>query len=243
MIIWDKDLYHSWGKSPKQKAREKAYNHQYYLRNKEKWKNRSRSASDDAMSGDWPARIRLYKKAIDAEYEALGRPLTPAEKAERDRRKKALDQEYQLGISSGAYQQLGLTSRPRARKKFSSQPMNRSIGSENEMRKKLIGKTDEAEQKARSRVNSGAHYLQKENRLQRAKQYRLNKKVYSQYQYHPNGNSEDNDANMNAYGSLDAQKAAQKEKERKEYEKRKAARKKKRPAKIQKELDRLGRRW
>ena len=37
MITWNKELYHSWGKSPKQKAREKEYNHWYYLRNKEKW--------------------------------------------------------------------------------------------------------------------------------------------------------------------------------------------------------------
>lgn len=33
------DLWHSWGKSPKQKAREKEYNHAYYLRNKDKWKD------------------------------------------------------------------------------------------------------------------------------------------------------------------------------------------------------------
>lgn len=31
-------LEHSWGKSPKQKAREKEYNAEYYRKNKEKWK-------------------------------------------------------------------------------------------------------------------------------------------------------------------------------------------------------------
>jgi chromosome segregation ATPase len=31
-------LAHSWGKSPEQKAKEKAYNHKYYLENKNKWK-------------------------------------------------------------------------------------------------------------------------------------------------------------------------------------------------------------
>lgn len=31
-------LMHSWGKSPEQKAKEKAYNHEYYLKNKNKWK-------------------------------------------------------------------------------------------------------------------------------------------------------------------------------------------------------------
>ena len=30
-------LEHSWGKSPKQKAREKEYNAEYYRKNKEKW--------------------------------------------------------------------------------------------------------------------------------------------------------------------------------------------------------------
>lgn len=34
------DLWHSWGNSPKQKAREKEYNHAYYLRNKDKWKTK-----------------------------------------------------------------------------------------------------------------------------------------------------------------------------------------------------------
>lgn len=34
----DDYLQHSWGKKPEQKAREKEYNHQYYLKNKEKWK-------------------------------------------------------------------------------------------------------------------------------------------------------------------------------------------------------------
>lgn len=33
-------LYHSWGKKPYQKAREREYNHEYYLKNKEKWKTR-----------------------------------------------------------------------------------------------------------------------------------------------------------------------------------------------------------
>lgn len=31
-------LAHGWGKSPEQKAKEKAYNHKYYLENKNKWK-------------------------------------------------------------------------------------------------------------------------------------------------------------------------------------------------------------
>lgn len=31
-------LMHSWGKSPEQKAKEKAYNHEYYLKNRNKWK-------------------------------------------------------------------------------------------------------------------------------------------------------------------------------------------------------------
>lgn len=32
-------LQHSWGKSPKQKAREKEYNAEYYRKHKEKWRN------------------------------------------------------------------------------------------------------------------------------------------------------------------------------------------------------------
>lgn len=118
-IKWNQELYHSWGKSPKQKAREKEYNHWYYLRNKEKWAVKNTRTSSDYLKGDWPARIKAEKMAIDAEYEALGRPLTEAEKKERDKRKADLDKEYMLGISSGAYKEIGLTSRPRPRKKTS----------------------------------------------------------------------------------------------------------------------------
>lgn len=36
------DLYHSWGNSPQQKKREKEYNHEYYLRNKNRLLARKR---------------------------------------------------------------------------------------------------------------------------------------------------------------------------------------------------------
>ena len=36
-IIWDRELFHSWGNKPKQKAREKQYNAEYYKRNKWRW--------------------------------------------------------------------------------------------------------------------------------------------------------------------------------------------------------------
>lgn len=36
-IVWDKELFHSWGNKPKQKAREKQYNAEYYKRNKWRW--------------------------------------------------------------------------------------------------------------------------------------------------------------------------------------------------------------
>lgn len=36
-IVWDKELFHSWGNKPKQKAREKQYNAEYYRRNKWRW--------------------------------------------------------------------------------------------------------------------------------------------------------------------------------------------------------------
>lgn len=35
------ELSHSWGNTPKQKQREKEYNHEYYLKNKEKWNKAS----------------------------------------------------------------------------------------------------------------------------------------------------------------------------------------------------------
>ena len=36
-IVWNKELFHSWGNKPKQKAREKQYNAEYYKRNKWRW--------------------------------------------------------------------------------------------------------------------------------------------------------------------------------------------------------------
>lgn len=39
MIIWNAELYHSWGNSPKMKRLEKAYNAWYYKNHKEKWKD------------------------------------------------------------------------------------------------------------------------------------------------------------------------------------------------------------
>lgn len=46
MYYTDNDfrLYHSWGTSPKQKAREKEYNAWYYQHNKEKWKQYAENA-------------------------------------------------------------------------------------------------------------------------------------------------------------------------------------------------------
>lgn len=36
MIVWDRELYHSWGNSPKQKNREKQYNAEYYKKHRAK---------------------------------------------------------------------------------------------------------------------------------------------------------------------------------------------------------------
>jgi hypothetical protein len=48
-------LQHSWGKSPKQKAREKEYNAEYYRKHKEKWLNTNRPLTDT---------IRGYQDAL-----------------------------------------------------------------------------------------------------------------------------------------------------------------------------------
>ncbi len=48
-------LQHSWGKSPKQKAREKEYNAEYYRKHKEKWLNTKRPLTDT---------IRGYQDAL-----------------------------------------------------------------------------------------------------------------------------------------------------------------------------------
>lgn len=36
-IVWNKELFHSWGNKPKQKAREKQYNAEYYKKNTWRW--------------------------------------------------------------------------------------------------------------------------------------------------------------------------------------------------------------
>lgn len=38
-IIWDRELFHSWGNKPKQKAREKQYNAEYYKKEKWRWED------------------------------------------------------------------------------------------------------------------------------------------------------------------------------------------------------------
>lgn len=67
-------LEHGWGKSPEQKAKEKAYNHEYYLKNKNKWKtlyndaeNTHRSTVDrlDKSITGAEARVRATKDSYD----------------------------------------------------------------------------------------------------------------------------------------------------------------------------------
>ena len=81
------DLWHSWGNSPKQKAREKEYNHAYYLRNKDKWRDKitdgSYTNTDGKTTHDWDWRpkptyqdVREYKDYSNFKYGAgkyLGR--------------------------------------------------------------------------------------------------------------------------------------------------------------------------
>lgn len=84
MITWNQELYHSWGKSPKQKAREKEYNHWYYLRNKEKWlKKKIKKASPIEVDhehaeymgikkNEWS--IRDKKKNFESQYSKTTHP-------------------------------------------------------------------------------------------------------------------------------------------------------------------------
>ena len=67
-------LAHGWGKSPEQKAKEKAYNHEYYLKNKNKWKtlyndteNTHRSTVDslDKSIAGAEARVSATKDSYD----------------------------------------------------------------------------------------------------------------------------------------------------------------------------------
>lgn len=67
-------LEHGWGKSPEQKAKEKAYNHEYYLKNKNKWKtlyndteNTHRSTVDslDKSIAGAEARVSATKDSYD----------------------------------------------------------------------------------------------------------------------------------------------------------------------------------
>ena len=78
-------LMHSWGKSPEQKAKEKAYNHEYYLKNRNKWKtiyndtqsqfgskvdelNRSISGAEarvSATKNEYDKAANAYNKAVN----------------------------------------------------------------------------------------------------------------------------------------------------------------------------------
>lgn len=78
-------LQHGWGKSPEQKAKEKAYNHEYYLKNRNKWKtiyndtqsqfgskvdelNRSISGAEarvSATKNEYDKAANAYNKAVN----------------------------------------------------------------------------------------------------------------------------------------------------------------------------------
>ena len=62
---WRDYLAHSWGHSPKQKAREKEYNHSYWLRNREEiLRKRKMKLSDSAKANELLDRsINSYRKA------------------------------------------------------------------------------------------------------------------------------------------------------------------------------------
>ena len=69
-------LQHSWGKSPQQKKREKEYNRQYYLNNKERWTRRNatqiyrqaQNAEDKSVDEawkSWDTAVQLDRLARD----------------------------------------------------------------------------------------------------------------------------------------------------------------------------------
>lgn len=64
---WRDYLAHSWGKKPEQKAREKAYNHEYYQQHKDKWKSYKSQISKGVSSSDkddWYSKYRSEQDRI-----------------------------------------------------------------------------------------------------------------------------------------------------------------------------------
>lgn len=67
MIIWNKELYHSWGNKPEQKAREKRYNAMYYLKNKWRWLDNAKHKVNSVIEKE----RRTQKKYMDMAEENL----------------------------------------------------------------------------------------------------------------------------------------------------------------------------
>lgn len=57
-------IEHSWGNSPKQKAREKEYNAEYYRTHKEKWANTARDIRNNPTMGSGQ-NLRIEPKKVD----------------------------------------------------------------------------------------------------------------------------------------------------------------------------------
>lgn len=63
---WRDYLAHSWGKKPEQKAKEKAYNAEYYRQHKDKWKSYGHQGSKGANSSDKDDWYRKYRSEQDS---------------------------------------------------------------------------------------------------------------------------------------------------------------------------------
>ena len=74
-------IQHSWGNSPKQKAREKAYNAEYYRKHKEKWANTANKMAEYNVDNEHST----FHRYLDERHRRSGLPDIggPAAKARR----------------------------------------------------------------------------------------------------------------------------------------------------------------
>lgn len=106
------ELSHSWGNTPKQKAREKEYNHQYYLKNKEKWKSADRISKVQSHNKEFEELKNTIKNAAeylsDSEkqaYEKLDATIRPNASAKERRAEKSRQRAEAMAANEASRQQ------------------------------------------------------------------------------------------------------------------------------------------
>lgn len=187
MITWNKELYHSWGKSPKQKAREKEYNHWYYLRNKEKW---AVKGAKDRIKDSYPVTV---EKVSDKNINSKGDQDDFIRIRRKDggggvnigRYKDKGDKygEYHVDIlSKGKYKSYGVDG-DKIAKKISK--------GKKKYDKYMSIPATKPSAKTKKSIDRRAKNLSKENRVSEAKKYRQTKRILKESGYVPNGNARD----------------------------------------------------